>query len=390
MLLNSSKSNNTELVMDAIMRARQAGEEISLEVVSRYLYVDKRTTQEWLRKEGSSFSYFDKMIGFCEALIRVEEACDEWVSYILEEKGDGNTVPNLYLKDVLEEPIDKKRFKDQDPSGRFSQMTNLNLKDYMNLRQSDKILWHIWPVIEPERGITGVSERTFDNTQSLTEQLKRDYGHTAQEIKKTGFVPKGAPEKFDPANKDIESMFATVVRAQAKKVFELTEEADDSLRKIFLEGALQTVFGESKPVIWNTEEISVLKTFVRWASDRNLISTSFVFEPDPVWWAKFQQFDDIWKKEIEAKIKKSQDSDSEPDKSSFYMIQMLRLNERGYNAFYTDGMVDDDHPCELATEYRKKGMKGGKFYDGAGRIFSPMDGETREEFEEWVEVNFES
>jgi hypothetical protein len=65
------------------------------------------------------------MIGFSEALAHVEEGLDNWVSEVVEKEVD---------KDILESV-------EQDQSDRFYRVTGLNLKEYMNLRRSDKIRW---------------------------------------------------------------------------------------------------------------------------------------------------------------------------------------------------------------------------------------------------------
>jgi hypothetical protein len=329
------------------------------------------------------------MIGFSDALVRVEEGEDKFVSDILESKGAEDAPPTIYLKDVLEKLIDI-RFTNQDPSHRFYQATGVTLKEYMNLRLSDKILWHIWPEIEPRFGITGLSNEIFGNTQSLSEQMKRDYGRTAQEIKKTGFVPKGAPDKFEAGNLNPESMYATVARAQAKKVFELANDAQDPGKTELLNSVLISVLGEAKPEIWNTEEIGFLNAFVHWAKKRKLINLVMVFEAGPNWQEKFEEFDNSKLKSCAEEIEKLERSDiAKPLKDSLITALKVDMDRFGYGkAIIVDYLLDDDHHWEVMEKYHKTGISGDKYYDGDGRVYFRMEDETEEGFREWVENTF--
>jgi hypothetical protein len=382
-----SKMSKMEIIFNAVLEMRKAKESVTLENVAQHLGVSRRIVQEWLKSEDHAFEDVLVMIGFSDALVRVEEGEDEYVLEILESKGED--APTIYLKDVLEKIIDT-RFTNQDPSHRFYQATGVTLKEYMNLRQSDKILWHIWPVFEPKFGITGLSSEIFGNTQSLSEQMKRDYGRTALEIKKTGFVPKGAPDKFEPGKLNPESMYATVARAQAKKVFELVQAARNSGKTELLNSALISVLGEAKPEIWNTEEISFLNAFVHWAKKRKLINLVMVFEEGPIWKEKFEEFDNGKVKSYAEEIERLQKCDvAKPMKDSMIATLSVDVERFGYGKpIEVDYLADDDHTWEVDEKYHRTGISGAKYYDGEGRVYFRMEDETEEEFREWVENTF--
>jgi hypothetical protein len=268
------------------------------------------------------------------------------------------------------------------------QAYGVSASEYFNLRMADMILWYVWPAIVPKHGIDGLSK-------PVSELIMREYGRTLGQINMTGFTPKGAPgapEELDPAEAEIESMHATVVRAQVRKVFELAKKADnDDNSMAFINSAIKSVFGEEKDEIWNTEEISFLNSFMRWAMDRNLFGAQHMrFDEDPVWKKAFDDFDQVVIEIYDRERKRvSEMNCEEPIKFYFDLRLQSQLEHRGYCKITVENALFDGHPSVNGVKGQKEGLRDGKCYVKDGSIYYPMEGETMEEFEEWVFNVFE-
>jgi hypothetical protein len=123
------------------------------------------------------------------------------------------------------------------------------------------------------------------------------------------------------------SMSNAEIRDAAREVMQVK----DAFARNLVLRAIAFALGTERDDPWNVNDTGFIVSFVQWAIRRRIIERSFLMEEDPEWKLKFQEYDCLVLEAHCKLIDSLQASNAdESDKSTRYMIAMLRMEERGY------------------------------------------------------------
>jgi hypothetical protein len=330
----------------------------------------KKSMQELLKKEGTTFRQLAANFVALDSMVRVDKALDDWV----EAGGQGGGKPICVKKIGF-------AYKNADEC--FARGTGLTLKEFLEARMAEKL----------EKASESHGKlRILKAPEAYARMISRRF------FLRPGLKKKGA-EKISEINVNIEdkdlveygkSLLDTLARRIAKKAMEAVAEADDNgyTKRLVKEAATHTL-GAWREDVWNAE-IGFVKSFAEWARDRKLVRTFVWFDEEEEWKRKFWEFDMkvIEKHNQLCEWYKASD-ESESDRNTIFVMEVSKLNVRGYLSADSNPLPDDPHPWNAEKKGEKRGISNGKYHDGEGNAYGRMEGETKEEFDEWVEVTFD-
>ncbi|MDR1639086.1 MAG: hypothetical protein LBT59_05255 [Clostridiales bacterium] len=365
------------IVIDPTMGPKKMKKPKILKTVADMVNYSTRALQKILEKEGTTFNELLTSVVLFVSMAKIDQELDAWV-YSKELQQNGVRMKNI-------------TFAYSNADERFLTATGVTLREFMITRKDEKLESET----RSDQGLTSIATTYCDNPATLTVLVNANLATNKAGKQAFDYRSVGASLEIKNDRDALlygASLLNTLQIAIAKKVMKSVEEANDyGFRKDFVAKALDSVLGEARPDPWNVKDIGFVTSFVRWASDRKLIKFNIGFNETPEWKKKFDDFDIPYINKHNELVDWFWKSNRDvQEKSAIFMIQDLNLKELGYIDFISEPLDSDDHPWEFERKKHRRGFRDGKYYDGRGYIFFPLEDETEDEFEEWADMAFEA